>query len=195
MADVKVGNIVEFGGNVTTLLSIKPGAERDMEKALGYAEGRLSKGYFVLLLRQLPAHDDFKLAGYSYFSGGRIGKPRMVAEKDTLREHLQEKVLREHGLDGVLHRKRIAREGMSVTGRHRIAKVLPVIRHDSSKPPAQQYPVGGGVPQFELTRPRKFLVALEVTADGTAIARDFEVNVKTGGYEARRRLRVYMENA
>jgi len=195
MSELKVGNVVGLSGNVTTLIFIKPGHERGMEHDLGYGEGRLSQGYFIALLRQPLAVRDFKLAGYSYFSGGRIGKPANTAAKDKLREHLQDSVLREHGLDGALQMKRIAQKGMAATGRSRIAKVLPMVRHNPTMSPAEQYPVGRGVPQFELVRERRFLVAAEVKPDGTVITPDFQVSVSEQGYEARRRLREYLEKA
>jgi len=195
MSELKVGNVIGLSGNVTTLIFIKPGHERDMEHSLGYGEGRLSQGYFIALLRQPLTVRDFKLAGYSYFSGGRIGKPAKTTARDRLREHLQDSVLREYGMDGVLQMKRIAQKGMDATGSRRIAKVLPMIRHNPAMSPAEQYPVGHGVPQFELVRERMFLVAAEVTLDGTVITPDFQVNVREQGYEARRRLRVYLEAA
>ncbi|MBB4285002.1 hypothetical protein [Roseospira goensis] len=193
--DLRVGAVVGMRGNITTLVGIRPGFERDMEKDLGFHEGRLSQGYFILLLRQFLGLDDFKLAGYTYFSGGRLGPPADSADADRLREHLYDKVLQAHGLDGVRAFKDLALKGMAVTGRKRIAKIVPVTRHDDGLTPAEQYPPGRGVPQFELVRERKFLVAVEVTPAGRARTPAFEVDLKAQGYGGRKRLREYMEGA
>lgn len=57
----------------------------------------------------------------------------------------------------------------------------------------KQYPMGGGGLQWTLFRPLDFLIAVQVDPDGTVRSKGFTLNLKLGGYDARARLRRYLE--
>ena len=81
---------------------------------------------------------------------------------------------------------------MSVTGDQRIAKVLPAVRHSNTMAPADQYPMGGGGLQWVILSPGlPFLAAAEVRAGGTVAIPGEVLNLRTGSYEARAKLRRY----
>jgi hypothetical protein len=53
--------------------------------------------------------------------------------------------------------------------------------------------MGGGGLQWTLFRPLDFLIAVQVDPDGTVRSKGFTLNLKLGGYDARARLRRYLE--
>ncbi|KAA5607503.1 hypothetical protein F1188_01695 [Roseospira marina] len=195
MAKMKLGAVVPFDGNVTCLVRVRPGDEDEMEEKLGFREGHLAGGYFVLLMRQFFTCDDFRLAGYTYFTGRRMGRALPAGPNDTLRTHMYDQVMKAHGLDGVHAFQDLARKGQIVTGRKRIAKIVPAVKEDAGGDRKDLHPPGRGVPQFELARKRAFLVALEVKADGTAVGSDFRADLRIGGQGARAQVRQYLEGA
>ena len=103
---------------------------KEIEKNLGFEEGRLARGGVVLALSQLPQKGEFEVAGYTNVSLHRFQMPA--------------------GLDvDVL--KRNAMEMWELTGRNRLVKVVPTILHDPQKDPDEQYPHARGVPQWKVT--------------------------------------------
>jgi len=86
---------------------------------------------------------------------------------------------------------------VTLTGPERIAKVVPVRRHDRSITPDKQYPMGGGGLQWTLLEPGKqFLVAMHVAPDGIATLPGFKVKLgPNAAYDARARVMRYLESA
>ena len=202
MDSLKVGDRARFNGNVTTLLSITPGAEAHVEKMLGYHPGRLAGGYFVLVLKQSLTPQDFQFDGTTLRSGGRHGLPAATDALDAARPRVHDTILSERGQAGYeALQSHVLKWSDWTSGRERIAKVRPMIRHDANLPPNVQYPMGGGGLQWKLVRDREFLVVAEVSAGGrNALAADGKTYpVGHPEYlvrlEARTQLRRYMEQA
>ena len=202
MGSLKAGDLASFKGNVTTLMSITPGAEAHVEEMLGYHPGRLAGGYFVLVLKQALTPQDFEFDGTTLRSGGRHGLPAATDALDAARPRVHDAILSERGPAGyaALQSQVLKRSGWT-SGQERIAKVLPAIRHDANLPPNVQYPMGGGGLQWKLVRDCTFLVVAEVSAGGaTALTADGKTYpVGHAGYQtrlnARTQLRRYMEQA
>jgi hypothetical protein len=101
----------------------------EIEKNLGFKEGRLSKGGIVVALIQLPRRGQFRVAGYTNVSLHNFEIPS--------------------GLDpNVLEKNAI--ENWELMGPNRLVKVLPTIGHDESLDPDIQYPHARGVPQWDV---------------------------------------------
>ena len=102
---------------------------RDIEKNIGFREGRLAQGAIVIALTRLPRKGEFRVAGYTNVSLNKFAMPG--------------------GLDpAVLERN--AMQQWELTGRNRLVKVLPTIRHDPNMLPEIQYPHARGIPQWDL---------------------------------------------
>ena len=103
----------------------------------------------------------------------------------------------EHGTNDYRKMQDSALRQISLIGEQRIAKVLPGLRHDPGMAPNAQYPMGGGGLQWQIKGPPglTFLVAVQVEPNGTATTPDFSLNLHSGGYEARAKLRRYMTTA
>jgi hypothetical protein len=189
----QLGETIPLGGDVTTLQWIKPGYEAETCLSLGYRIDRLSSGYQIGFLRQMPRPDDFIFAGTSLRSGGRLGLPKRDQDNDKQRRHVHDEMVKERGAEAVRQMQRAALSMISLHGAQRLVKILPVILHDPFMSPAEQYPMGGGGLQWTLVRPLDFLIAVQVFPDGTVRTTDFTLNLKQGGYDTRAILRSYME--
>lgn len=137
-----VGENIPVTGCVTKekFLAGRTGAE--IERILGYHSGRLSAGFSVVALLELPAADQFDLAAYSQKAMHRFQMP--------------------DGLD-IEKLKANARASWSTAGFERLVKVLPSTRHDSRLDPDYQYPPGMGAPQWVLKSPVRGRVVSVVT--------------------------------
>lgn len=140
-----VGDEIDVSGFVTQDKFIAGRTLAEMERILGFHEGRLVKGVVVVALLELPSAREFDLAGYSQVAAHRFEAPP--------------------GLDlGVLRGLVIGR--WSTTGPNRLVKVLPTIRHDDALEPDEQYPPGQGAPQWSVHRgtPKRARVVAQVSA-------------------------------
>lgn len=194
MAELQVGKTEKFAGNVTTLEWIRIGSEAATEANLGYQAGRLSRGYHLLLLKQRLTPKDFQFDGTTMRSGGKLGLPGGKAA-DDVRPLVHDQILAERGRAGYEAYQQTTLGAVAISGAKRIAKVLPVTRHDNDLDPGVQYPMGGGGLQWKLITECAFLVALHVAADGTARTPDFTVNLRTCGYDDRARIWRYLVTA
>jgi len=102
---------------------------RDIEKNIGFQEGRLAQGGIVIALLRLPRKGEFHVAGYTNVSLNKFVMPG--------------------GLDAAVL-ERNAMEQWELTGRNRLVKVLPTIRHDPNLLPEIQYPHARGIPQWDV---------------------------------------------
>lgn len=190
------GSERELKGDITSLKFLSVLEPREMERALGYSLGRLDQGYAIALLRDPVTTDQFRLGGMSYFSGGREGLPAKTAAEDKRRPLVDDRVKREYDDGGLRLRKLAAAAINQLNGPDRTAKVLPSIRHDAGLPPSVQYPRGTGVPQWTLLQPKRFLIALEVSADGSIRAGKLHFrNAAATTIDDRMRLRHYLDRA
>jgi len=193
-----LGQQSRFSGDVTTLNWIGPRPAAEVERNLGYAPGRLAMGYWIILLKEPLKPDHFEFGGTTLRSGGRAGLPARTKAADEARIRVHKDVLDSHGLRGYRDMQERALRSVPMIGERRIAKVLPVTRHDDNMAPADQYPMGGGGLQWTIKKshPRLFLVALEVDRDGVARAPTFSVSLRIGApYENRVKVKQYLETA
>ncbi len=195
----EVGAIEVYGGNVTTLGWIGPRSAADIEERLGYRAGRLSRGYWILALKQRLQPDDFEFDGNTLNSGGRLGLPAADAIADAARRRVHAKVMDEYGAAGYRKLQQYALSTVEYYGTNRIAKLLPVTRHDEDMSPALQYPIGGGGLQWKLKHKVGFLVACFVDDRGTARTPAFSVDLMephgSRRYDNRARLMNYLATA
>ncbi|MFD2571160.1 hypothetical protein ACFSUS_10975 [Spirosoma soli] len=137
---MQVGNIIEQKGFVTKVKCVRGWTLSEVERALGFHQGRLSQGIYVALLapgQSLPGPADFELRGYSQVADHRWAGT---------------------GTMNVTKLKEIAVAGWEPNGSDALVKVLPVIRHSADMDDDRQYPPGGGVPQWKLVRPLLFQI-------------------------------------
>lgn len=196
---LKVGSYEPRRGNVTTLewINAKPAA--DVEKSLGYGVGRLSAGYFLLLLVETLKPEDFEFDGITLRSGGRLGKPADTSAADALRPKVHDQIMAERGADGYRKLQESALREVAINGPRRIAKVVPVTDHDDDMAPSKQYPMGGGGLQWRLKNKKNFFVAMFVDKDGTATVPGFSVSFTKGIphqiYDAKAKVVRYLQRA
>lgn len=194
MAAFTVGEVRPLAGDITTLNWIVPGYDDSTETNLGYHAGRLAEGYWIALLRDVPRPADFIFAGTTMRSGGRQGLPQATSEAEEARRHMHDLILAERGTKGYRELQESALASRSVKGGDRLAKVLPVIRHDGDMPPNVQYPMGGGGLQWTLRRKCNFLIAALFAPDGVT---ETEAGVwhTRRSYEDRAGLRRFLQSA
>ena len=163
-----LGSDPKLTGNVTRLNSVGAKPSQLLERDLGYGPGRLSQGYFIAILREKLRPEAIEFAGYSLRSGGRYGLPLADPAADADRERVHDRMV---ARDGKAHvDKQLAAFAAlpeNLIGEKRIVKVLPVIRHLGANP-ADEYPMGSGVPQWDLKKEHRFTVAVEFDKDGNA---------------------------
>ncbi len=140
-----------FFGKLRWLVN-KPADE--LEQRIGYGSGRLSQGWWLLLLMEPIGPDDFEFAGHSHLSGGRIGHPRLgngrVTAHDDLRGILSP--------EGFRRQQQNLATSFTTAGVDRVAKIVPRSGDDGA------YPPGTGIPQWRLLVPKSFIVAASVPA-------------------------------
>ena len=139
---MNVGDIVTVSGCITKEKFIAGRTLADIERILGFHQGRFTGGIAVAALLELPDMQQFELAGYSQVATHRHQVPE--------------------GLD-IEKIKANAMATWSTVGFERLVKVLPALRHDPNLNPDVQYPPGLGVPQWIATVPLQARVAGVVT--------------------------------
>lgn len=161
-----VGDFVKAKGFVTNLMVVINKDARTLERALGFREGRLERGWVLLALKEAVAADDIELAGTTLSSGGKTvattanGVPLPVSID-------QASLARSTDIDrrlgsGYWMQKRIVVDSFHTSGSHRIVKIVPVLPHIQAMPEDEQYPRGAGVFQCILRNEKTFVVAAVV---------------------------------
>jgi hypothetical protein len=184
-----VGETVEWAGNFTELAALATGLRasdpRELERVLGFHIGRLNEGFSLLLLVEMPELHTVSIQGMTNLSGGREGPPGRTAAEDAARPEVDKryqeerhKVWDDYKTNISADVKKVGKawsdlnaawtavEATNITGRRRAVKIVPVTRHDDSMSPAVQYPVGAGVPQFNMHKKSKWLIAANVHPNG-----------------------------
>jgi hypothetical protein len=194
MMPLKLGSVIDAQGSVTSLVMVRPGREGDMETALGFADGALTKGYDILLLHHVFCCEDLLLNGTPYFTGRRLGRVLPSGSTATLRMHMYDHVLKAHGLDGAEAFRDLTRKGGATGGRRRLVKIVPHGGDPALMAGRESRAQARRVPTLDLRRSRHFLVAARVTPDGIVQTPRFQADVRaqTG---ARGQLRRYLEAA
>jgi hypothetical protein len=192
-----VGQIEKLTGNVTTLNWIGARAPGDIERSLGYGPGRLREGYAIALLVEPLSAPDFEFDGTTLRSGGRAGKPYSTEKADKLRPRVHDSVLRERGQKGYEDLQKTALKNVKLTGDERIAKIVPMTRHDPKLGPDLQYPMGAGGLQWAILKPgKRFLIAAFVDESAHAHTAQFSVFIGFGApYDNRARLMRFLREA
>ncbi|MBC8129737.1 MAG: hypothetical protein H7Y08_05390 [Rhizobiaceae bacterium] len=151
-APLSVGQTVSMAGFFTHALYLRSQAGEEIERRLGYRKGRLSSGWWLLFLQQMPAPDQFEYRGYSQMSGGRA-QGHVRSDTPTAEESLLRSGVKVFSL-----KSRTLKETFFLSGPGRLAKVVPVAEAFGEL----DYPPGSGIPQFELTAPLPFRVVAHV---------------------------------
>ncbi|HBY63913.1 MAG TPA: hypothetical protein DEH78_29155 [Solibacterales bacterium] len=155
-----IGSTVTLDGYILKLHFIRGQTPGELEKRIGFGDGRLSAGAWLLFLLDRPGVDDFEYRGYTHFSDGKPTGSTQNAEQ-LLRAEFgwTQKDLDKH--------KKGTIGGFQISGPERLAKVVPVIPHSSS----QTYPPGSAIPQWKLVKPLRFRVK-ELIGPGRAYEGD-----------------------
>ncbi len=145
MAVLRVGGTAHLSGCVTQLGFLRGRSLPELEKILGFAHGRLKQGAFICELLQLPAPNQFELAGYTQVATHRTKEQYGKIQLDM----------------NVVYRNLM--QEWSAGGHKSLVKLIPVAGHDSSIADDEQYPPGSGVPQWRLKTPLPFKVIAHLT--------------------------------
>lgn len=150
---------VEMTGYCTKAAFLRGKTLPELERLIGYGDGRLAGGATIFFLRQLPAPDDFQLAGYNYFSDGAVrGHKLTPAGRDPYR---MENLLRKEGwsdADIRAYKQKMIGTSMVIDGPDRLAKLVPVI----TERPGEDYPPGPGIFQVRIIRLLHFQVKAHI---------------------------------
>ena len=142
---------ISVRGCITQEKYIKGRTLKDIERILGFHQGRLSKGMIVAALLQTPSKRGFELLGYTQVAGHRF-------DKDALKT-----------LDVDKLKELVMQNAFTTVGTNRLVKVIPNIPHSNSMTDDEQYPPGWGVPQWKLTTTLTARVIAVVKAGETYI--------------------------
>lgn len=193
MTELQVGKPARTTGCLTRLIDVVNRDPSYIEQAVGFHGGRLARGYYLLLLKEKLAAEDVEFYGYTYLSGGRIGKPPSAPGSPDTREAVSQSLLTEVGPTGMRKLQAGFAERAEISGPYRLVKIVPRIEHDQAKASGVQYPPGRGVMQVNLINPKLFLVAAEVQP-----SRRFHgglLDLDTSTYDARHQVVKYLEAA
>lgn len=188
------GQRISSGGCVTRLNWVGARAPALIEKALGYQQGRLSLGYAIGLLIEPIRANHVEFGGLTLRSGGRDGAPLKDPKLDEQRTRVHDRMIVEYGQHSVAKMlENLAKDPRNLIGDERIVKIYPVIGHKGENP-QEEYPMGGGGPQFILTERHDFLIAAVVSGDCiAATAAGWSVSVaESASYDGRARLAKYL---
>ncbi|MEA2838601.1 MAG: hypothetical protein QOD89_3151 [Bradyrhizobium sp.] len=141
------GQRVAMTGFFTKARFLRRQPASELERRLGYAPGRLAKGWWLLFLEQMPTPDDFEFMGYSYMSGG-------VSQGHVRPGPTAEQELKAGKYDVFGLKRRTILQTFRLAGPDRLAKVVPIGGESGSMP----YPPGSGFPQWKLIQPLPFRV-------------------------------------
>jgi len=195
MSDIALGRKKTASGNITRLNWVGARPPELIEKLLGFEPGRLSQGYWIGLLIERIRANHVEFGGLTTRSGGRLGLPEKNPVADWLRPKVHDQMLAEYSqAEMAAMLKKLSDDPRNLLGSERIVKVFPVTLHVGANP-QQEYPAGGGGPQFRLTDGHDFLIAVEVTPHGIAkSAEGWSVRVdENAGYDGRAKLARYLE--
>jgi hypothetical protein len=154
-----VGTEAKFFGNFTQAKYLRNHSAAELERRIGYGPGRLAEGWWLLFALEKPDPLHFEFGGYTYFSGARIGDPRLGAARGTVDASLNADL---GGDAQLLEVKKRQIEGMTLVGYDRLTKVIPVAA-------GSEYPIGSGIYQCNIkeTGPIRCKVAAFVAPGDT----------------------------
>jgi hypothetical protein len=150
--------IVTTDGDFTMLKYLIGLDAAQLERTVGFDKGRLDSGFLIVALAadEKLAPADFSLKASSRWSAGLVRAHASSEPGIDIND-----ILATRGQDIGLLKERVARF-LNQGGGNRPAKVLPNLRHSEGMkyPDAEARAPGvwGGVPQFHLDAPRRFLI-------------------------------------
>ena len=156
-----LGKPVTANGCITTLKFVINRPAEEIERRIGYSKGRLDGGWWLLLMVDTVQAGEFEFFGYSNSSGGRSGHPREGATRESIGDSLKATL----GEANFARKQAEIAALMVSNGPDRIAKILPRNGEDPTIPPPEawkHYPPGSGIPQWNLTMAKRFVVAADV---------------------------------
>jgi hypothetical protein len=172
---LQINQEIRLGGDVTQLTGLIGKTPAQLEKAIGFEDGRLRDGWNLLFLSEDVGMNDFRWGHTTASSGARskdvyeVGGEYYHAEiQDQVRFKIyKEQKFNEKKADktfnAMMERElRLLRDRASSA---RIVKVLPNVPHDPSKPWWVQYPDAprpSAMSQWKLVMPKWFVVAAKV---------------------------------
>lgn len=170
---------MKMHGDVTTYQSIAGYTAEMIERRLGFARGRLARGYKVYQLKEPVAVGDFVWGDRTLYSGGwhyQYGAAEYARRIDILRGEIGRRFgYDEAKVDAWLEDflREQARKLNVRTGRQRIVKIVSEIAHDTGRFWLDQYPNAGvrNVPQWTIVKNRKKSFKLVATIGPTEIYR------------------------
>lgn len=146
-------------GYVGLLISYLGKSADELDDAIGYQPGTLSSGYALGLLCESVGPREYLLRGYTHASGGKYSGDDKTTHTN-LRNSLKTNPHDKKVWDRILESGAAMLSGK--TG-EKIVKAFPNRQSES-------YPAGRGIPQWELTVPKRFLI-VAIVRPGEKIAR------------------------
>lgn len=181
---LSLGDTVARSGCMTRLNYVVGRSPDDLETAVGYKKGRLRQGFYCLLLADTLGKNDIEFYGYSIFSGGKIGLPNNDPVIDAGRTPVQTRLTADVGARGVERLAENFSANVSAQGGERFVKIKPIADEDDPSNPADGYPWGTGVPQWNLPdgHAKRFFVAAEVHGSVWSLASGSRLDVSLADY-------------
>lgn len=159
-----VGEHQQLKGDFSKALYYRMKPAREVERLIGYREGRLRDGWWLMFLTVMPTEHQFEYRGYSQLSGGIV---EGHLEQNKGNPNAEQMLLAQGAnLTGASYQKtglkqKTIRDVFRLSGAERLAKVRPVAR-EHGDPDIPDYPAGAGIPQWTLTQPLRWVAAAYV---------------------------------
>lgn len=131
-----MGKPIKAKGFVTQEKFLRGRSLYEIEKLIGYHEGRLKGGALILKAIALPPISHFELRGYSQVAGDKF-KPLTGFDENKL--------------------KKISTEAWKLSGPDSLVKVIPKVSGGT-------YPPGLGIPQWELNQDIDFQLIADISS-------------------------------
>src|SRR4051794_12762648 len=96
-----------------------------IEDNLGYHRGRLSHGFYLLLLKEAIRAEDFEFGGIAMFAGGKTGLPSNDPDVEKKRPKISDVMRLEYGRDHYNYMRRQNAKSYLLEGEERLVKVAP----------------------------------------------------------------------
>lgn len=153
MEQLKIGKTLNCSGCITERKFLA-GSVREFERRLGYKPSRLLNGFHIAHLKRIPKPAEFMIKGYTNVATHNFEK--------------QFKNPSNHYVDNL---KMMAFKKFELIGATNLIKILPITPHNNYKSDDEQYPPGGGIPQWELIDKLPFTIFQYVEAYHQSLVR------------------------